>query len=103
MGRSGFLFFRAINMFTKKKISEEIKQAIFARIRPIIANQLGIREEAVLSTSNIQRDLGVDYDSLEAIELVMALEEGLNIEIPDIDAEKQKTIEDIIVYLAGRI
>jgi acyl carrier protein len=61
---------------------------------------LEIDKEITLE-SRITEDLGAD--SLETVELVMALEEKLNIEIPDEDAEKMKTIDDVIIYLANRL
>ena len=90
-------------MFGKReeKIPEEKKQELFNRIKPIIASQLGVDTEKVTPSAKISDDLGAD--SLDSIELVMALEEEFNIEILDEDAEKIKTIDDIIVYLAGRI
>jgi len=90
-------------MFKKKEseIPEERKQAIFLKIKPIIAGELKIDEDKITLTSKIIEDLGAD--SLDAIEIVMALEEEFNIEILDDDSEKMKTVEDIVVYLNTRI
>jgi len=86
-------------MFRKKReeISEETRQVILNRIRPIIANQLDIDETKITLASRIGEDLGAD--SLDATEIIMALEAEFNIEILDDDVEKMKTIEDIITYL----
>lgn len=77
------------------------KEDIFLKIRPIIAEQLEIKEEKIELSSRIVEDLGVD--SLDATELLMALEEAFNIEIMDEEAEKMKTINDVVNYLAQRI
>lgn len=84
-----------------KRRSEELekrKQELLLKVKPIIAKQLGIDEERVIPAAKIVEELGAD--SLAAIEIVMALEEEFNIEILDEDAEKMKTIEDILTYLA---
>jgi len=83
------------------KISERRKQALFLKIKPIIAKELQIDEGKIALTSKIASDLGAD--SLDAIEIVMALEEEFNIEIVDAEADKMKTVDDIVVYLAERI
>lgn len=87
-------------MFKKKEkeVPEERKQEIFLKIRPIIAKELQVDKDKIELSSRIAEDLGAD--SLDSIEIVMALEEEYNIEILDVDAEKLKTIEDIVFYLA---
>lgn len=88
-------------MFKKEdKITEEKKQEILFKIKPIIAKELGIKEENIILEAKIEEDLGAD--SLDAIEVIMDLEEAFNIEIMDEDTEKMKTIEDIVRYLAKR-
>ena len=89
-------------MFKKKeiKISNEKKQEILLKIKPIIAKELEISQDRITLDSKLVEDLGAD--SLDAIEIVMALEEEFNIEILDEDQESLKTIEDIIVYLAEK-
>lgn len=90
-------------MFKRKElgISEEIRQKLLFRIRPIIAKQLRVSEEGIVPNAKIRDDLGID--SLNSIELIMALEEEFAIEIIDSDAEKMVTINDIIVYLVQRV
>ncbi|MCX5704164.1 MAG: acyl carrier protein [Candidatus Omnitrophica bacterium] len=90
-------------MFKKKEkeIPEERKQAIFLKIRPIIAKELEIDENRIELSSRVVEDLGAD--SLDAIEIIMALEEAFGIEILDEDAEEIKTIEDIVFYLAEKV
>lgn len=90
-------------MFGKKnqKIPQPKKEELFNRVRPIVARQLEVAENKVILSAKVAEDLGAD--SLDATELVMALEEEFNIEILDEDVEKIKTIEDIIKYLADKI
>ena len=75
---------------------------IFERIKKIAAEQLGIEEGEVVPTASFVDDLGAD--SLDLVELIMALEEEFStpsrkIEIPDEDAEKIITVQDAIDYL----
>lgn len=71
---------------------------MFERVKAIIVDQLGIDnvEELTLETS-LKEDL--DADSLDAVEVIMALEDEFGIEIPDEDAENMKTIGDICHYI----
>lgn len=73
------------------------KSAVQARIIDIIANQLGVDKEIVTAEANVVDDLGAD--SLDVVELVMALEEAFDLEIPDEDAESIRTVKDIFDYL----
>ncbi len=71
------------------------------RVADLVVEQLGVsREEAVAEAAFID-DLGAD--SLDIVELVMALEEAFDVEIPDEDAEKIQTIEDAVSYLKERV
>lgn len=75
---------------------------ILERVRRIVVNQLGVDEAEVKPESSFVDDLNAD--SLDLVELVMSLEEefsseGKNIEIPDEDAEKIKTVQDAIDYI----
>ncbi|MDR3556217.1 MAG: acyl carrier protein [Syntrophobacteraceae bacterium] len=67
------------------------------KIINIIANQLGVDKEMVTGGANIVDDLGAD--SLDVVELVMALEEAFDTEIPDEEAEKIRTVQDIFDYM----
>jgi len=71
------------------------------RIRKIIAEQLGVEEEDVVPDASFVEDLGAD--SLDTVELVMALEEEFDIEIPDSDAEKIRTVQDAIDYMNSHV
>lgn len=72
---------------------------IFEKVRDIIAEQLGIDPEEITMESSFIDDLGAD--SLDIVELIMALEEEFDIEIPDEDAEKIKTVGDVVEYLSN--
>ena len=67
------------------------------KIKSIIAEQLGVKPEEVTPQASFIEDLGAD--SLDTVELVMALEEEFGIEIPDEDAEKMATVGDAIKYI----
>ena len=76
-------------------MSEEI--SIENRIRSIVVDQLGVKEDQVTPEAKFIEDLGAD--SLDTVELVMALEEEFGNEIPDEDAEKLTTVGDVIRYI----
>ena len=67
------------------------------RIKSIIAEQLGVKVEEVNPESSFVDDLGAD--SLDTVELIMALEEEFNVEIPDEDAEKMSKVSDVVKYV----
>ena len=67
------------------------------KIKAIIAEQLGVKPEEVTPNASFIDDLGAD--SLDTVELIMALEEEFNVEIPDEDAEKMATVGDAIKYI----
>jgi acyl carrier protein len=76
-------------METVKRIVEKVKQ--------IIREQLGVEEDEITPAASFVDDLGAD--SLDTVELVMAIEEAFDIEIPDNDAEKMRTVQDLIDYI----
>lgn len=67
------------------------------KIREIVVEQLGVDAEQVTPEANFVDDLGAD--SLDTVELIMAFEEEFDIEIPDTDAEKIKTVQDVMDYI----
>lgn len=73
------------------------EQKIYDDIKKVVIEQLGVSESEVTREASFVDDLGAD--SLDTVELVMALEEAFGIEIPDEDAEKIKTIGDTITYV----
>lgn len=70
------------------------------KVCEIVAEQLGISEDEIGKDSSFLDDLGAD--SLDIVELLMALEEEFSFEIPDEDAEKMRTVGDVIVYLGAK-
>ena len=68
------------------------------RVKNIIVEQLGVEESQVTDSAKFIEDLGAD--SLDTVELVMALEEEFSIEIPDEDAEKITTVGDAVTYIS---
>ncbi|MEJ5300933.1 MAG: acyl carrier protein [Thermodesulforhabdaceae bacterium] len=73
------------------------KAAIKEKVIDIIADKLGIEKETITPEAHVIDDLGAD--SLDVVELIMALEETFDIEIPDEDAEKIRTVQDIFDYI----
>lgn len=71
--------------------------AIFDKVKSIIVEQLGVDEDEVKMEASFIDDLGAD--SLDIVELVMALEEEFDLEIPDEDAEKIRTVGEAVKYI----
>jgi acyl carrier protein len=72
-----------------------------AKVKEIIVEQLGVDEAQVTPEASFIDDLGAD--SLDTVELVMAFEEKFDIEIPDEDAEKMRSVGDAIEYLTQKL
>ena len=70
------------------------------KIREIVVEQLGVDAEQVVPEANFVEDLGAD--SLDTVELIMAFEEEFAVESPDTDAEKIKTVQDVIDYIESK-
>lgn len=78
-------------------MDKEERMAVQDKITEIIVEQLGVKPEEVTPEASFVDDLGAD--SLDTVELVMALEEEFGVEIPDEDAEKIQTVGDAIKYV----
>src|SRR5437868_15323758 len=76
---------------------EERMASVEEKVKQIIVEQLGVDEGEVTTNASFVDDLGAD--SLDTVELVMAFEEAFDIEIPDEDAEKIKTVKDAVEYI----
>jgi len=76
------------------------KEQIFEKVKAIIVDQLGVEEEEVTMEASFIEDLGAD--SLDIVELIMALEEEFEIEVPDEDAEKLLTVTAAVDYIKER-
>ena len=70
---------------------------VFDKVKEIIVEQLGVTESTVTLEASFIDDLGAD--SLDIVELIMALEEEFDMEIPDADAEKIVTVNDVVEYI----
>jgi len=75
--------------------------AVFDDVKAIIVEQLGVKPEEVTPDASFVEDLGAD--SLDTVELVMALEEKFDLEIPDEDAEKILTVQDAVNYIEAHM
>ena len=76
-------------------------EEIFEKVKNIIVEQLGASESSITLESSFIDDLGAD--SLDIVELIMALEEEFDIEIPDSDAEKVATVGDVVDYIKDHV
>lgn len=72
-----------------------------AKVKQIIAEKLGVSEDKVTTQASFVDDLGAD--SLDQVELIMAFEDAFDVEIPDEDAEKLKTVKDAFDYLSAKV
>jgi acyl carrier protein len=70
------------------------------KVKQIVAEKLGVSEDKVTPQASFVDDLGAD--SLDQVELIMALEDEFDMEIPDEDAEKLKTVKDALVYIDSK-
>jgi len=74
-----------------------VEKTVDRRVIEIIVEQLGVSEEEVTMEASFIEDLGAD--SLDLVELIMAMEEEFSIEISDEDAEKIQTVQDVVNYI----
>jgi acyl carrier protein len=73
---------------------------VFERVRKVTCEELGVTETEVEMDKSFQEDLGAD--SLDVVELVMALEEEFGVEIPDEDVANMKTVGDAVTYIESK-
>jgi len=84
----------------KKEVDLQVnEQEVFEKVKKVVVEQLGVNEAEIKKESSFVDDLGAD--SLDTVELVMALEEAFGTEIPDEDAEKIKTVGDTVAYISS--
>ena len=76
-------------------------EEVFDKVKEIIVEQLGVAETAITPDASFIDDLGAD--SLDIVELIMALEEEFDMEIPDADAEKVVTVNDVVEYIKDNV
>jgi acyl carrier protein len=75
----------------------EVNIMVYDKIKEIIAEQLGVEADVISQDTNLMKDL--EADSLDAVEIIMAIEDEYDIEVPDEDAEKFQTVTDIVKYV----
>lgn len=76
-------------------------EEVYDKVKEIIVEQLGVAETAITPDASFIDDLGAD--SLDIVELIMALEEEFDLEIPDADAEKVVTVNDVVEYIKDNV
>lgn len=76
-------------------------EEVFEKVKSIIVEQLGVSDTTVTTEASFIDDLGAD--SLDIVELIMALEEEFDTEIPDADAEKVVTVGDVVDYIKDHV
>jgi acyl carrier protein len=74
---------------------------VFEKIADIIADQLKVDKGEIKEETSLMKDL--EADSLDAVEIIMAIEDEFNIEVPDEDAENFQTIADIVKFVEGKV
>ena len=77
------------------------QEEIFGKVKDLVAKQLSIDEKEITSDASFIEDLGAD--SLDTVELIMSLEEEFDIEIPDEEAEKIKTVQNVVDYILNHL
>jgi len=80
---------------------DTLNMSVEEKVKNIIVEQLGVDMESVTPEASFIDDLGAD--SLDIVELVMTMEEEFDLEIPDEDAEKIKTVNDVINYIKAKV
>jgi acyl carrier protein len=74
---------------------------VFDRIKELIVDQLGIDDAEITMNTNLMKDL--EADSLDAVEIIMAIEDEYDIEIPDEEAEKMQVVSDLVKFVEDRL
>lgn len=74
---------------------------VYEKLVQIIEEQLSVSSDQISKESSFQKDL--DADSLDVVELIMAIEDEFDLEIPDDEAEHIKTVQDAVTYIEARI
>jgi acyl carrier protein len=77
------------------------REEILTRVKKVTVEELGVKEEEVTESASFQEDLGAD--SLDVVELVMALEDEFSIDIPDEEVGEIKTVGDAVNYISKKL
>jgi acyl carrier protein len=70
---------------------------VLEKVKMILANQFDVGEDAITADTNIMEDLGAD--SLDVVDMLMSLEDEFDVEIPDEEIEKMRTVADVVAYI----
>ena len=102
LGRSSARFRRDgwVTWVVKAGIVNTMSQDILNRVKKVTVEELGVKEEEVTEAASFQEDLGAD--SLDVVELVMALEDEFGIDIPDEEVGEIKTVGDAVNYITKK-
>jgi len=93
--------YKLLNKLRGGELTKMSSEEVFEKVKAIIVEQLGVAESAVTLEASFIDDLGAD--SLDIVELIMALEEEFDTEIPDGDAEKIVTVGDVVDYIKEHV
>ena len=93
--------YKLLNKLRGGELTKMSSEEVFEKVKAIIVEQLGVAESAVTLEASFIDDLGAD--SLDIVELIMALEEEFDTEIPDGDAEKIVTVGDVVDYIKDHV
>ena len=93
--------YKLLNKLRGGELTKMSSGEVFEKVKAIIVEQLGVAESAVTLEASFIDDLGAD--SLDIVELIMALEEEFDTEIPDGDAEKIVTVGDVVDYIKEHV
>jgi acyl carrier protein len=74
---------------------------VFEKVQAILSNQFDVEEDSITLTTNIRDDLGAD--SLDAVDMLMSLEDEFDLEIPDEAGDKIRTVGDLVTYIEERL
>jgi acyl carrier protein len=89
----------ALGLMMEKLLMTNATDTVYDRVKKVVIEQLSVDEKDVQANSSFTQDLGAD--SLDTVELVMALEEEFGTEIPDEEAEKITTVGEAVAYIEG--
>lgn len=70
---------------------------VLEKVKTILANQFDVDEETITAETNVMEDLGAD--SLDVVDMLMSLEDEFDVEIPDEEIEKMRTVADVVAYI----